>query len=166
MATLAQIVKTPMSIEEVRSLVDCPVIMYAEFARFKTLPPACIYLFLTSGGYGHYCAVMRKGAVVECFDSYGIQPESEHSFVRPEVLKHLGERNNFILELCRKKKWSVVYNSTQLQSWNTSVATCGRHCVERVRKQEWDIGRYAAWLKSVSSSARTTPDTVVSYLVH
>ena len=145
--------------------MDCPVIEYADFKTYKTLPPACIYLFLTSGGYGHYCAVFRRGTVVECFDSYGIQPESEHSFVRPEVLTHLGERNNFILEMCKKKKWSVVHNSTQLQSWNTSVATCGRHCVERFRKQDWDIGQYVKWLLGVATSSKTSADVVVSYLV-
>lgn len=99
MRTLKQIVHTPLSMEDVNRLAPpgTPVILYERFRLLTTLPPVCIYLFLTSYGYGHYCCVIRQGSVVQFFDSYGIRPESEHQFVQPEMLDHLKESQNLIL---------------------------------------------------------------------
>lgn len=165
--TLARLMATPMSMAQVQKFVgkDVPVIEYAKFAKLKTLPSACIYLFLTSENYGHFCAVLRKGDTVELFDSYGIKPEAEHHFVQLGLLEHLHERDDFILDLCKKNKWNVVHNHTQLQSWNPKVATCGRHASERVHKQDLTIDQYVEWIQSVCKTAKVSPDVLVSYLV-
>ena len=167
MPTLAELVKTPLSIKQVKKFVGphIPVIEYSKFAKMKTLPPVVVYLFLTSDGFGHFCAVFRRGETVEVFDSYGIPAESEHSFVTPEVLKHLGERNDFIKELCKSHGWLLNHNATQLQSWDLKVETCGRHVVERVAHRNWGNDEYVRWLRDISKTAGTSPDIVVSYLV-
>lgn len=164
--TLTQLVQTPLSMTQVKKhLPDIPVILYSKFAKMKTLPPACVYLFLTAQNYGHFCAVLRKGNAVELFDSYGIKPEAEHNFVKIGLLEHLHERDDFILNLAKKNGWAVSYNHTQLQSWNPKVETCGRHCVSRVQKKDMEIDEYVQWLESVSKSAGVSPDQIVSYLV-
>jgi len=166
MKTLDVLVSTPLSMKDVSQfLPNVSVILYKDFAKLIDLPFVIVYLFLTSDGYGHWCSVFRRGAEVELFDSYGIPPESEHNFARKEVLRHLRERKTFILDLCKKKGYSVTHNPTRLQSWNTKVETCGRHVVQRVRMSNVDVKTYVQWLLAVSKSANTTPDYVVSFLV-
>ena len=166
MPSLSKLVQTPLSMTQVKEhLPDIPVILYSKFAQLKTLPPACVYLFLTNQNYGHFCAVFNRGNVVELFDSYGIKPEAEHNFVKIGLLEHLHERDDLILNMAKKNGWSVSYNHTQLQSWNPKVETCGRHCVSRVLKQSMDIDEYVQWLQGVAKKANVSNDILVSYLV-
>ena len=164
MKTLDELVKQPLTLQQVKKfLPGVPVILYKQLKALTTLPPALVYLFLTSDGFGHFCCVMRRGDVVELFDSYGIKPESEHSFVSEEMLQHLGERDDYILDLCKRNGWSVVHNTKCLQG--REAETCGRHCVSRIRKEALPIKDYVRWLEAVAAQADTTPDIVVSYLV-
>ena len=156
---------TPLTMEEVKGfLPGVPVILYKDFATMTDLPFVTVYLFLTKDGFGHWCCVFRRNDEIELFDSYGIPPESEHKFASKHMLQHLKERKSFLLDMCKEKKWSIVHNSTRLQSWH-GAETCGRHCIERVRKGDVDIKTYVKWLQTVSKEAKTTPDYVVSFLV-
>lgn len=162
---LQKIVETPLSMAQVKRMVGAvPVVLYQDFAKMKSLPPACIYLFLTSYGYGHYCSIFLRNGTLSFFDPYGIAPESEHNFTTPEMLAHLKERNDFLLGMAHRNGWAIEWNRTQLQSWNPKVATCGRHSVVRCRQQAMNTDGYARWLLGVAQQAGTTPDYVVSYL--
>lgn len=164
MKTLEELVKIPLSLEQVqRYLPHTKVCLYSDFANMKTLPAATVYLFLTSDNFGHFCCVLRKGTEVEFFDSYGLAPEMEHAFVSKEMLRHLHENHNYILDFCKRKGWKVTYSKARLQG--KDAETCGRFCVERVRKQAMSAGEFAHWMMIVASDAGVTPDYVVSYLV-
>lgn len=164
MKTLAELVKTPLSLSHVQRLLPgAKVCLYSKLSKMKTLPKALVYLFLTSDGFGHFCCVLRKGQDVELFDSYGIAPEAEHKFVSKEMLDHLGESRNLVFDICKTKGWSVSHSSAKLQG--REAETCGRFCVERVRKQELSSEEFAQWLFAVASQAGVSPDYVVSYMV-
>jgi hypothetical protein len=165
MKSIDELIKTPLSLQQVkRRLPGTKVMEYPDFAMMKTLPEKCVYLFLTSDNYGHFCAVMRRGNAVELFDSYGLPPEGEHAFVSREMLDHLKERDDLILNICKENGWNVLHNKKRLQEWKGSE-TCGRHCIERIRQFDTPIQDYVKWLTGIAKSAKTTPDAVVCYMV-
>lgn len=152
----------------------CPnskICMYSDFANARTLRDAmgpdgsAVFLYLHSPSAGHWCTVfLRSPTVVEVFDPYGIQPDSELDWTKPVNAK-LGQERPWLSQLLAPFK-TIVYNDHPLQTRrDLNIATCGRHCAARLAHRDMSIDEYAAYLKKLGDGdPRMTPDVIVTLL--
>ncbi|MDO8931584.1 MAG: hypothetical protein Q7U97_04255 [Rhodocyclaceae bacterium] len=91
---------------------------------------------------GHWTAVFRRDAALECFDSYGYVPDDELSFVPSHYKKQSMQDHTWLLRLLKKSGCRVEYNGAELQKPSSGVSTCGRHCIARIAFRAMPIEAY------------------------
>lgn len=153
---------------DIKTLCDnkVKIVMYSKFKSIKdirqVLEPfgACIILYETKQGYGHWCALLLqkssvKGRVadIEHFDSYGMRPDDELSYVPENLRQSLGEDYPHLTYLLAKATGPkgvfgrVVYNSYPLQKSKKDTSTCGRWCGLRVVFKRLNIDQFIKMFK-------------------
>lgn len=89
---------------------------------------AAIILYETRPRYGHWVALIRQGPdLVEFFDSYGMAPDQQLSFVPPQMQMYPCLKQLFAHSGVR-----CIWNKTKLQAEGQKVSTCGRWAALRV----------------------------------
>ena len=73
---------------------------------------------------GHYVCLIRRGNMIEFFDSYSKGIEKQKEYVRPELL----DLNNHISNMLINSHYRVSYNHYRFQDDDPNIATCGRWC--------------------------------------
>ena len=131
---------------------------YPELSRINRLEDVLdskgrlVILFLTlSASEGHWiCVFVRGPRSLEVFDSYGMAPDTERSWLSHSKLVQLREVEPTLLNLLRDahaRGWNIDYNKYHLQSHNTGVQTCGRHVVTRLLHQHMSNEDYNALIR-------------------
>jgi hypothetical protein len=108
---------------------------------------------------GHWACMIinKKQKVVYWFDSYGIFPDDEINYIDPRYRRMTNQNKRYVgqfLYELSQMGYQIRYNNIQLQSFNTSIATCGRYCGLFIRSQPL----------SIAQSGGLTPEGFVSYL--
>jgi hypothetical protein len=130
----------PLSDKEIKSLLRGPTLVldYEELnPRLHDINDildnyhSLFILYLTDTNVGHWTCIFRTvdardNSIIEFFDPYGISIDYQLNIdgikgSRPKVAALLSH------SVC-----PVFENTTQVQSTNPEIATCGRHCVLRV----------------------------------
>lgn len=147
--------------DDIRKLLgNVRIMTYPELEKetLQTLFPTdgiVVILFLTESKVkGHWTCLIKKGDVIEYFDSYGIKPDGERAWLDKRERIALGEVRPLINELIQSHKGPVYYNEKKLQKG--SVATCGRHVVVRGWNLDLPISTYSKQLQEQGN-----PDLVV-----
>jgi hypothetical protein len=139
---------------------------------------SCVILYETKNKVGHWVCLVRyfdnhTGRwTIEFFDSYGLFPESEKTFINRPFLKNSGQRNNMIARLLYKAMndgYNIAYNDHLQQSRSKNISTCGRHVISRILNKHMTTDEYNQYISSFrvkfrGKIRRLTPDQAVIYL--
>jgi hypothetical protein len=163
----------PLSSTEIQSwLPDMPVIKYEDFSKLRDINQllgktgACVFLYETKPGYGHWCCLFRRSAsTVEVFDSYGYVPDDELNLINRHFRRHSKQDRPYLLRLLDKSGYRTEYNNHHLQSHAKGIATCGRHCIARLLHRHISIDQYARRLQALERKTGMTPDEYVTELI-
>jgi hypothetical protein len=117
---------------------------------------AAIMLYETRPRYGHWVALIRQGPdLVEFFDSYGMAPDQQLSFVPPQMNMH-----PCLEELFARSGVRCVWNKTKLQAEGQKVSTCGRWAALRIA---WKYIPMQVFVKDFQGQS-LKPDSYVTLL--
>lgn len=168
--SLDEVKEYALSDGDIRAILgkDTSVISYPQLKNFNDIDECfdnkgrCIILFLTtSPTSGHWCALLRKPDHIEFFDPYGGTPYDVKGFAKGR-LEELDEKQPYLSDLMRQKGLPVYYNTHQFQKDNTSVSTCGRHCVVRSLYSSYPLEKY----KKIIDGSGMSADDFVSGLTY
>ena len=156
---------------EVLDLLDnkCNLVQYSDLHNIKSIDELlgpykkCVLLYQTSANYGHYCCVWEYNDTIFFYDSYGSKPDSQLNFVPKDLKDELNSNHNYLIRLMYDSGKNVEYNQYEFQSKEPNVATCGRHCVNRLRFPEISINDYHDIFKDASKYMPM--DELICYLV-
>ena len=126
------------------------IIKYSELNNYNSLDQLLpeqrdyrIILTETKPNSGHWCLLSKypsKGGVVyEWFDSYGMRPDGELSFISSVMKRVLGEDKHILSKLMddvKKGGGRDTYNKKKLQILADNISTCGRWCMLRAKMME------------------------------
>ena len=145
------------------------VYKYPELAQFQQVEDLldangrAAILFLTEGpSEGHWICLSADDdtPTLTFFDSYGLRPDSEFSWLSHDEEVALKQTEPFLLDLLRdahKRGWEVEYSPYHLQSKRHGVETCGRHVATRLLHSHLPIDEY----KAIIDDSGLTPDQYV-----
>ena len=147
-----------LSGSEVLKLMDhkCNLVAYSSLHLIKSIDELlgnhrkCVLLYQTSKNYGHYVAVWEYHNTIFFSDSYGGIVDSQLKYVPHDMKEELNSNHNYLIRLMYNSGKKVEFNQYELQSRDPEVATCGRHCVERLRFPEISIDEYYKIFKDAS----------------
>ena len=123
------------------------ILKYSDLDQFRTieelLPDAVDYrivLIEQTPNSGHWCCILRypalnNGKTIEWFDSYGIKPDGELSFISKMKNKMLGQdvkHLTLMLNDATARGWNCIWNKKKLQQLKVGINTCGRWCLLRI----------------------------------
>jgi hypothetical protein len=84
---------------------------------------------------GHWCCLLKYKNIIEWFDSYGMRPDGQFTYIN-NITKHLlGQGGNPLTKLLKngkRKDQKVFYNKRRFQVTDNNINTCGRWCVARI----------------------------------
>ena len=113
------------------------VIKYSELEKYTDINQVIpeqkgyrILLIETKQNTGHYCCLLKySDQYFEYFDSYGLYPDQEFSFIPQQMQQILDEKVHIMSQLLNKLKsegGNWTYNKMKLQKMANGVNTCGR----------------------------------------
>lgn len=158
---------TPLSGLDMKSLTpDATVMTYRELKKHKVLPKLpLVILYETSPGIGHWVIVLETPEGIEHFDSYGIKPDGEISFVPTKWRAALGMQQPHLIQLLLDTMKPINFNDWPLQG-KGRIATCGRWCTLRARYRELTSDAFGGMIMKVAKKFGIAPDLVVSAAVN
>lgn len=143
----------PLGFSDIKEISggDTKVIFYHDLIRFDSIEEllkpygSVIILFLITGNFGHWVALIDQGETLEFFDPLGLFPDSELQFVQKAQLKRDLEGNEPLLtRLLNAQEKTLVFNDVQLQQDAKDVNTCGRWAGSRVLLKDIPLESYVA----------------------
>ena len=118
------------------------LIKYSELDQYRTIEELLpndvdykIILIEQNPNSGHFCCILRYGKTIEWFDSYGIKPDGELSFISKVKNRLLGQDVkllSLLLNDATARGWKVIWNKKKLQQLKNGINTCGRWCLLRI----------------------------------
>ena len=115
---------------------------------------------------GHWVGLLRRGNVIEFFDSYGIFPDLEKDYINQKFIMNSGQGFNKLASLLHDAwdlGYQVEYNNYGLQVMKDGISTCGRHVISRIWFKDMDIDEYNKFINSFRKYG-LNPDDVVSII--
>lgn len=103
-----------------------------------------VLLYEIEPGYGHWCGLIKRpGQILEFFDSYGLKPDDERSFLPKNAMKH-----SYLSDLLYYENLhygtQIDYNERQYQNMkNHSISTCGKWVACRTFLRAWNLEKFA-----------------------
>lgn len=160
---------TALTGDEVLQLVDhnANIIKYPELANYDNLldvlepHDACIILYESRMNYGHWTCIIKRGNVIEHFDSYGLMPDDELKFV-PKVFRMNNDMalpHLTCLLINLPPEYRIEFNEYKLQAKGPNIKTCGRHVATRINNKDMPIDEYAQYF--LNDDELTSDDIVV-----
>lgn len=118
------------------------ILKYSELDDFRTIEELLpletdykIILIEQAQNEGHWCCILRYKKTIEWFDSYGLKPDGELSFISKMKNKLLGQDVKHLTNLlnnANSRGWNCIYNKQKLQQLKVGVNTCGRWVLLRI----------------------------------
>jgi len=137
---LKEIISDPLDDTEIKHyLPEARILKYSELSIYKTIEQLLphpksyvIVLIEATVNNGHWITITRFENIIEYFDSYGLYPDQNLTWIPENKREILGQSVPYISNLFDKTKLKVVYNDVNYQKAGSKVATCGRYCVFRI----------------------------------
>lgn len=161
------------------------ILSYNELAKYKSVEDilrnhhSAIILYINQGdNCGHWTCLIkhpdRSGSIidrVEFFDPYGGsqlgRPDAEFQFIDKEQRKINYRGAPYLSKLLydyAKKGGIVEYNHHQLQKEGAGIATCGRHCIVRIKTKHLPLNTYASMIKRFNNIDKVVVDLTKSII--
>ena len=151
------------------------VIKYSELEKFTDINQVIpeqkgyrIILIETKPSTGHYvCLLKYNPTSYEYFDSYGLFPDQEFSFIPQQMQQILDEKVHIMSQLLNKLKsdgGSWTYNQMKLQKMAPNVNTCGRWTSWRIycfKDYNYDFKTFQKFMIAQKKSTGQSFDTIV-----
>jgi hypothetical protein len=118
---------------------------------------------------GHWIVLSRYNSTIEFFCSYGSKPDAPLKWLDYSSREQLKTHIPYITRLLNdaSTRFKVVYNPIPYQSKNTSVATCGRYGVYRIKfllDKNLTLEKFYTHMNKLKRSGLTY-DEIVSLMV-
>lgn len=157
---------TPLSgIDMKRLIPDARVMTYKQLRGCGQLPELpLVILYETRPGVGHWVVILKTPEGIEHFDSYGMKPDGELSFVPIRNRALLGADQPHLVKLLLDTMQPINFSDWRLQS-KGRIATCGRWCVLRAKYRELTSDAFGNLIKTASKKIGLKPDILVSSVV-
>lgn len=131
------------------------IITYPELLNYNTLDEALghynafVLLYETQQHNGHWTLIFKlNDNTIEHFDSYGIIPDDELSFIKYKYRIKSNQDLPYLSQLIYDSGYNVEYNEFALQKKIHDINTCGRHVVVRLIYKDHNIYEYVNMLKN------------------
>ena len=145
--------RVPLGDDDIRKHLGAGarIMTYPELFKYKTLKKLLpkkndyiVLLYLQSPNSGHWVTIVRRGNTVEHFCSYGSKVDEPLNWISSEKQKELGVDYPKLTELFdNDTHFKKVFNHIDYQSEaDTSVATCGKHVICRLKHRDLDLPHY------------------------
>ena len=152
----------PLSDKDLQKLHSGKFFIYNDLERINNIEDLfdnrdiCYILIETNRkNNGHYFCLIRRGNMIEQFDSYGIPIEEQKAFVKPELL----DKDNHITRLLLDSPYMVSYNEHEFQDYDDlNIATCGRWCALRAIYRHLPLGKFKDMVVRECVRMKVMPD--------
>ena len=141
---------------DIKSKVNCNLLQYSDLHKYNSIDDIlgshkkCVLLYHTSANYGHWVCIYEYKGTTFFFDSYGSIPDSQLKFLNKDLKEELNSEHRHLTELLYRSNRPVEYNQHQFQKREPNIATCGRHCIVRLKYPEISIEEYHQIFKQSS----------------
>jgi hypothetical protein len=158
------------------------IIKYSELDNYKSidkfLPKIYDYkiiLIESQQNAGHWVIILKyknkdNKIVIEYFNSYGMKPEADLSYVGSAMNKVLGNDKDNLKELLNdatSKGYEVIYNKKRFQSSNKKVNTCGRWSILRIimmKHYKMNLEEFIDFITQLKKKYKVEADIVCAML--
>lgn len=156
----------PLSgIDMKRLIPDANVMTYRQLKKYRALPKLpLVILYETKPRIGHWVVVLNTPEGIEHFDSYGLKPDGEISFVPIQNRAALGVDQPHLVKLLLDTMVPINFSDWQLQA-HGRIATCGRWCVLRAKYRDLTSEDFGNLIKKATKKIGLCPDLLVSTVV-
>jgi hypothetical protein len=124
-----------------------------------------VLFYETSPGFGHWtCDMIKnddKGYYIEHFDSYGVKPDDELSYIPIEFRKINKEYYPQLTALMIKSGLPITYSQYKFQKKGVGINTCGRWVSWRLFFKDFDISDFYEAFSGLSKELDIDMDQVV-----
>jgi len=169
-------IPVPMGDADIHNyLPNARIYTYPQIAKYEDIEQLLpnnndyfIVLYLDSPTTGHWNAVLRYDNKIEHFDPYG-GVDKALKWQSKDRLAGLGQYDKYLSNLYNSTDLKVVYNNIAYQDEkDRSIATCGRHVVNRIQKllkDRYSGCDYARYMKKLKKDTKLSYDEIVSGLI-
>lgn len=167
------LIKTPTSGKQLYNLMDgkVKIISYPELDDYDTIEELLypydkvIILYLQKKGYGHWTCLFRHKNLIEVFDSYGYFVDDQLDFHIDAHFRKINKMEYPMLSLLLYEafdRYEMTFNEHKFQKKDNITATCGFHCVSRLKFSHLPLKEY----KKFMYSTNYTPDELVTIMAN
>lgn len=159
--------KIPLSSDDIERMLKgkTRIISYKQLMKKnninEVLEPfgSCVILYETKDAFGHWICLLKRGNIIEQFDSYGYIPDNQRKFI-PEAYKKMHYPEKYLVKLLLDSGYKIRYSEFKLQDANDeNVASCGRWVVMRILFKDLDEYQF----KNLFTGKSLKPDLLVTY---
>jgi hypothetical protein len=154
---------------------DTPVIAYDALSNYQTIDELlpnnktyCVVLYLENSNSGHWVGLLRYNNTFEYFDPYGNYIDEPLSWIGAGVRKELNVNKPYLTNLLKKTNLKIIWNKKDFQKENKTIATCGRHCINRIltnKKADLNLKKYTQFMELLKKETNLNYDQLVSELI-
>lgn len=127
----------PLSLLDIREfLPKAQMLVYSEFKKIKNIDEIFNkkrnYMFIIyqgTGNLGHWVVLLRRGRIIEFFDSYGDMIDTTFNWIPVKTRRELGQADSILTKLLIGSNYKIHFNQYRYQGKRTM--TCGRWCLLR-----------------------------------
>lgn len=168
MNNLKQLESISLSDDQIKNMLKgkINVIQYPELQNYKNIDEvlypydACVILYLTSKGRGHWILVQKLNPrIIEVFDSYGTYIDNQNKYNLDKYAKKV-QYYPFLTKLLYDSPYIITYNEFQLQEKKKGINTCGRYVVLRNLLKNLSIYDFV----KIFRNSKYNPDELVTII--
>ena len=134
----------PLSDSDILNMIpNLKLIMYEDLDKYeniqqllpKKIDYVVIFVKVKYMNSGHWICLLRQNKHITFFDSYGYRVDKQLLWSPKSVRKVLHQTIpylSYLLNLALEDGFKVTFNTIEYQDKSPSIATCGRHVVNRI----------------------------------
>jgi len=167
---------TPLGDDDIRRfLPNSKILKYSKLSNIENIEDLlkhtkdyAFILYEDSPNSGHWICISRPNdESLEFFDSYGGSPDSQQKWVSKKTRQMLGEGKPYLSKLFDKSPLKTYYNDIKYQGEGKDIASCGRHCTNRIFEMldGKNLKEYYQFMKTLSKENNMNFDELVCSIV-
>jgi hypothetical protein len=149
------------------------ILKYSQLEIFNTIDELIpeqddyrILLLESEPSVGHWVCLIRKGDILEFFDSYGKTHKGELKYIPKFINRMLNQPDDYLTKIMKSSK-KPIFSTLKLQNNNPNICTCGRHVIARIlcSKAGYNLDDYEKLIKRETTNREMPPDILICHWV-